>query len=141
MARPEHAGGGLSVLVVEDNRDSASTLATLLRMVGHEVQLAGNGPDALASVHSQHPDAVLLDIGLPGMDGWEVARHIRSGGEGDRPLLVAITGYGAEEDRQRSREVGIDVHITKPADPRKLLDLLSVFQKAFRGKPPREGEG
>jgi two-component system OmpR family response regulator len=124
--------GGLNVLVVEDNPDTASSLASLLGLVGHQVRVAGTGEQAMQAVETQHPDVALLDIGLPGMDGWDVARWIRSREGVARPLIIAITGYGSEGDRRRSLEAGIDMHFIKPADPEQLLDILASFQKGFR---------
>src|SRR5947209_9435729 len=107
--------GPLRVLVVDDCKDMRDTLAMLLRAWGHEVRLAWDGPSALEAGRAFRPQAVLLDIGLRGMDGWEVARRLR--GQDDlRPLLlVALTGYAGEQDRARCREAGFDVHLAKPA--------------------------
>jgi two-component system CheB/CheR fusion protein len=113
------------VLVVDDNVDAAQSLAELLRQGGHDVRVAGRGPDALAVAAEFAPEAVFLDIGLPGMDGYEVARRLRRQ-EGDRRvLLVAVTGYGTDEDRRRSREAGFDHHLVKPAAPSDVQDLLA----------------
>src|SRR4051794_458459 len=105
----------LSVLVVEDQPDAAQSLAELLTLHGHCVSVALSGADALRSVEVRTPDVVLLDIGLPGMDGWAVARRLRAQARGKQPVVVAVTGYGAEADRWRSADAGIDLHLVKPA--------------------------
>ncbi|HWE37965.1 MAG TPA: response regulator [Isosphaeraceae bacterium] len=115
----------LHVLVVDDNADAARLLARLLEVNGHHAEVAYDGPTALERAQARPPDVVLLDIGLPGMDGYEVARKLRASVGLDRALLVALTGYGQEEDRRRSREAGMDVHLTKPVDPRTLKELLA----------------
>jgi signal transduction histidine kinase/CheY-like chemotaxis protein len=120
------SGGSWRVLVVDDNHDSADTLAALLRMAGHAVQVAYDGRAALEAARTTLPEAVLLDIGLPGMDGHEVARRLREQ-TGTRPiLLVAISGYGQEEDRVRSLEAGFDHHLVKPVDPEAVRALLAT---------------
>lgn len=113
------------VLVVDDNRDLAETLAMILRLWGHDVAVAYDGPQALEMARSRPPEVVFLDIGLPRLDGFEVARQMRADPNLCRARIVAITGYGRDEDRQRSREVGIDVHLTKPVDPWQLQPLLA----------------
>ena len=119
----------LRVLVVEDDADSAETLAVLLRLHGHEVDVAPDGPTALRIAAQNPPDVALLDIGLPGgMDGWEVARRLQEQAAGKTPLLIAITGYGQEEHRRRSKQAGIDLHLLKPVDPEELKKLLARFK-------------
>jgi len=113
------------VLVVDDNVDGARLLARLLRSGGHQAEVAHDGPTALAAALAHSPDVVLLDIGLPGMDGFEVARRLREREGPNRALLVATTGYGREDDLRRSREAGFDHHMVKPLDPRVLSDLLA----------------
>jgi PAS domain S-box-containing protein len=110
------------ILVVDDNQDSAESLALLLEIYGHEVQVAFTGPAALDRARTFLPDVVLLDIGLPGMDGYEVARQLRAERDGCR--LVALTGYGQDEDRRRSREAGFDHHLIKPVDLEALVRVL-----------------
>jgi PAS domain S-box-containing protein len=107
------AGGPLRVLVVDDNVDAAKALEQLLRLTGHEVSVAHDGPAALAAAAAAPPDLVLLDIGLPGMDGYAVAARLRAAGHADT-ALVALTGYGREDDRRRSRDAGFDHHLVKP---------------------------
>jgi CheY-like chemotaxis protein len=114
----------LKVLVVEDHEDTAFTFAILFGLYGYEAEVASDGPSALRAVQASPPDVVLLDIGLPKMDGWEVARQIHEQTGCTRPLLVAISGYGTEADQRRSQEVGIDLHLVKPVDPEELRDLL-----------------
>lgn len=115
--------GGLSVLIIEDNRDAAEALEMLLTMAGHRPELASDGPTGLEAARRLQPDVVLCDIRLPGdVDGYEIARRLRA--EGTRSYLVALTGYGQEHDRQRSREAGFDLHLTKPVQPDELFRLL-----------------
>jgi CheY-like chemotaxis protein len=118
----------LQILVAEDNRDCALSLASLLRLCGHpRVQVVADGASALVAVETGEIDVVLLDLGLPVLNGWEVARRIRALPLPKRPLIVAVTGYGWAEDRQRSADAGIDFHLLKPADPQQLLDLLQTI--------------
>ena len=124
----------LRVLVVEDDADNASTLALLLRLNGYEVEVAADGPSALQAVRARLPDVVLLDIGLPKMDGWVVAERIREQTNGKKPLLVAISGYATQADQRRSQEAGIDLHLVKPVEPRELLKLLKRFSKNRHSK-------
>jgi CheY-like chemotaxis protein len=116
----------LRVLVVDDCKDNRESLEMLLLTWGHEVRLAIDGPSAQEAFRSFQPEAVLLDIGLPGMNGWEVARWMRQHGRCPGPLLVALTGYGREQDQAHSREAGFDAHLTKPADLADLQRLLTV---------------
>jgi CheY-like chemotaxis protein len=118
----------LRVLVVEDEADTAASVAMLLRLDGHEVQVAGDGPTALRVAQERPPDVALLDLLLPGMDGYEVARRLLERATDKRPLLIAITGCGQEPDRQRSAQAGIDLHLLKPVDPAALQGLLKRFQ-------------
>lgn len=112
----------LRVLVVEDNTDAAESLALLLKLWGYMVYVAYDGAAALEMARIHQPAVVLLDIGLPGMDGYEVARRLR-GADPVKPLLWAITGYEQEDDRLRSQEAGFDQHLVKPVD----LDALEVL--------------
>ncbi len=122
----------LRVLVTDDNRDAADSVARLLSVAGHRTAVAYDGLEALRSLEADPPDAVILDIGMPGLDGWELARHIRALRGEDRPLLVAVTGYGREEDVLRSQAAGINAHVVKPADPRLLLRLLDGYARSLR---------
>ena len=115
-----------SILVVDDNRDAAESLAVLMRLWGYKVHVALDGPAAVAAVPVHAPDLVLLDLGLPGMDGYEVAQRIRGQcASGDAPVFVALTGYGQESDLRRSREAGFRGHLLKPIDPVELLAFLT----------------
>jgi DNA-binding response OmpR family regulator len=111
------------VLVVDDNQDAADSLAMLLSAHGDEVRTAYDGEEAVEADARFQPGIVLLDIGLPKMSGYDVARHIRSR-RGAGVLIVAITGWGQDEDRQRSRDAGFDHHFTKPVDIESLLETL-----------------
>jgi signal transduction histidine kinase len=125
-AAPDHSarGPGRRILVVDDNRDAAESLALLLGVAGHDVRVCYDGPSALQTAPEYHPEAVLLDIGLPGMDGYEVARRLRADPDLAGMLLVALTGYGQEEDQRRARAAGFDQHLIKPADLTALTALL-----------------
>jgi signal transduction histidine kinase/CheY-like chemotaxis protein len=114
------------ILIVDDSRDGGESLAMLLRVLGAEVALAHSGRQALECVASFQPDVVLLDIGMPGMDGYEVARRIRANPAYRSMQLIALTGWGQDEDRQRSAAAGFNHHLVKPADVDKLRQLLSV---------------
>jgi CheY-like chemotaxis protein len=114
------------VLVVDDNRDSVESLKMLLELWGHDVRSAYDGPTALAIAAEYRPGAVLLDIGLPGMNGYELAQGLRALAGPQDLLLIAITGYGQDEDRQRAQEAGIDYHLVKPVEARELLKLLTA---------------
>jgi CheY-like chemotaxis protein len=112
------------ILVVDDNVDSASTLGTLLKFLGADVHVAHDGLTALSTLERIRPDVVLLDIGMPGMDGFEVARRIRERDEFNPVILIALTGWGQEGDRRRTQEAGFDHHLVKPADIVALQALL-----------------
>jgi signal transduction histidine kinase/CheY-like chemotaxis protein len=114
------------ILIVDDSRDGGESLSVLLRVLGADVSLVHSGRAALLAVESFRPDAVLLDIGMPGMDGYEVARRIRANSLNRGILLIALTGWGQEEDRQRSAAAGFNHHLVKPADIDQLRQLLSV---------------
>jgi two-component system CheB/CheR fusion protein len=124
----------LRVLIVEDDPDSAQMLALLLRLWGYEVAVANDGPDALDTALTFRPDVVLLDLALPGMDGYEVARQIRSLPELDKALLVAITGYGHEADVRRCEEAGMECHFLKPVEPAVLRELLAKAEELGRAQ-------
>jgi PAS domain S-box-containing protein len=123
-AAPARADGAHRVLVVDDNADAADTLQTLLMLAGHEVRTAASGPEALATLQDFVPDLALLDIGLPGMSGLELARRIRARPALAGVKLVALTGWGRDEDRQRSLDAGFDRHMTKPVDIDEVLALV-----------------
>jgi CheY-like chemotaxis protein len=113
------------ILLVEDNVDAAEALAELLRLWGHEVTVAHDGLIALEAARDIRPEVVLLDIGLPGMDGYEVARALRTLGGLDGVLLIALTGYGQDSDRHRSQLAGFDHHMVKPVDAHRLRQLIA----------------
>ena len=119
------AAGPLRVLIVEDHRDAAETLRDLLEVFGYKVELAYTGPDGVDAALHFHPQVVLCDIGLPGMDGFQVAQKLRQHPATARMHLIAVTGYGGEEDRRRSSEVGFEKHLTKPVDPEELQQALT----------------
>jgi signal transduction histidine kinase len=138
LAKSSNADGtelGLSassrrILVVDDNHDAADTMSMMLRLRGHDVKTSYDGVEALQAAGEFRPDVVLLDIGLPGLSGYETARCIRREPWGRRMALVAVTGWGQREDRRRSSEAGFDFHIVKPVDPASLMSLLSSLKPA-----------
>jgi PAS domain S-box-containing protein len=126
----QDASEGCRILVVDDNRDSAESMALLLRLSGHETWLAFDGNTAVSLAAEHAPDAVLLDIGLPGMDGYQVASRLRELPQTSHSLLIALTGYGQEEDRQRSRAAGFSEHFVKPVDPESLFRAIARHRRA-----------
>jgi signal transduction histidine kinase/CheY-like chemotaxis protein len=141
---PARAGGGpepcpaCAVLLIEDNADAREMLRPLLEQEGHRVDVAADGPGGLERDEAGRPEVVLIDIGLPGMDGYEVARRIRAR-RGAEPVLVALSGYGQSEDRRRSREAGFDAHLTKPVSPDHLTGVLAGLTRR-RGRGDRAGD-
>jgi two-component system CheB/CheR fusion protein len=124
-AKSTAAAGSRKVLVVDDNVDAADSLAILLRMAGYAVHIAYDGPETLKMVRAFRPDVILLDIGLPGMDGYEVARELKKLPEMERCILVAVTGYAREDDRRRAQDAGFHFHLTKPINHESLKALLA----------------
>lgn len=116
------------VLVVDDNQDLISSLMKLLKLAGHEVHVAADGLEAVEAAKSLEPDVILLDIGLPKLNGYEAARRIQEQHKEKHIVLVAVTGWGQEEDRRRSREAGFDTHMVKPLDFDKLKKLLAGLE-------------
>ncbi|MGH8317355.1 MAG: response regulator [Steroidobacteraceae bacterium] len=116
--------GRRRLLVVDDNKDAAESMSMLLEMWGHEVVYAYDGPSALETAQQWQPEAVFLDIGLPGMDGYEVAERLRELPQAKDAVLIAITGYGQDDDRRRSQRAGIDHHLVKPVAPDALRNLI-----------------
>jgi CheY-like chemotaxis protein len=116
---------GRRILIVDDSEDGAEFLALLLQVSGHETRQAHDGPAAIEAAEQFRPDAVLLDIGLPRMNGYEVCRRIREQAWGRDLVLIALTGWGQEEDLRRSREAGFDAHMVKPVDHQALMELLA----------------
>jgi CheY-like chemotaxis protein len=111
------------VLIVEDNQDAGEMYRILIELAGHEVLVAENGVLGLELLKTASPDIAFVDIGLPGMDGYELARRFRADPRGKHVLLVALTGYGSATDRDRSRQAGFDLHLIKPVDPGVLTSL------------------
>jgi CheY-like chemotaxis protein len=124
---------GFRILVVDDNHDSALSLAMLLSIMGHDTRTAHDGESALTTAESFLPEVVLLDIGLPKLNGYEVAQRIREQAWGQSMFLIAVTGWGQDEDRQRSTEVGLNAHMVKPVEADALEKLLADL--ASKDKP------
>jgi len=122
------------ILVVDDNVDAAESLAVLLRLDGHEVRVASDGPEALAAAQAAPPEMVVLDLGMPGMDGFEVARRLRALPGTKGMLLVALTGWAQEDDRRRCYEAGFDGHLPKPVEWDALRQFLA-HPKLLRHRP------
>jgi two-component system CheB/CheR fusion protein len=120
------------LLVVDDNIDSADMLVMLLQMLGHEAQAAYSGQTALEMAVKYQPEFVLLDIGMPDMNGYEVALRLRQRPQTKDVRLIAMTGYGQDSDRERSKEAGFDRHLVKPVDPQKLQELLTTLSQQSR---------
>jgi CheY-like chemotaxis protein len=121
---------GRRVLVVDDNIDAAESTAAFLRLEGHEVKCVADGNEALGSVRVFAPHVIVLDIGLPGLDGYEVARQLRERGDTSHILLVAMTGYGQREDRERALSSGFDYHFVKPTDPHLIQRAIEQGRRA-----------
>src|SRR4051812_20616256 len=126
----------LSVLVVDDIDDVLQTTAELLANLGHQVRVAKSGAEALRLAAAEKPDVVLLDIGLPDMDGWSVAEQLRGQSAGKQPLIIAVTGYGSPVARLQSEHAGFDLHLVKPADPAELIALLTRVQRHIASYTP-----
>jgi CheY-like chemotaxis protein len=119
------ARGRLRVLVVDDNVDGAEMLAMMLELAGHETRVAGDGPGCLAAARVFRPDVAVLDIGLPGMDGHELARRLQDDPSIPDPVLIALTGWGSEDDKRRSKQAGFEYHLTKPVEADTITSLLA----------------
>jgi CheY-like chemotaxis protein len=115
---------GRRILIADDNRDAAESLAMLLQLDGHEVTIVHDGQAALAAVQSRRPEIVLLDIGMPKLSGYEVARQVRQGLLGRTVTLVAVTGWGQESDKARALAAGFNHHFTKPIETERLNELI-----------------
>jgi CheY-like chemotaxis protein len=113
-----------NVLVVDDNTDGAMSLKIFLELIGHRATVAHSGLEALEHVRKEMPEFIFLDLGLPGMNGYEVAEHIRQMPHGKSPRIFAVTGWGSERDKQRSKDAGCDMHLIKPIDLREAERLL-----------------
>jgi CheY-like chemotaxis protein len=130
------SGRQLRVLVVDDIEAVAEMLVMLLKMWGHDVRAVHDGPTAVVAARTYRPDVIFLDIGLPGMNGYDVARELRQEVQGKKPLIAALTGYGQEEDRRRSREAGFDHHMVKPIDPIALEAFLAAVDSVRQPSVP-----
>jgi len=117
------------VLVVDDNQDTADSLALMLEALGHEARTAYDGARAIAVADEFRPDVILMDIGMPRFNGFQAAQRIRAQPWADRVVLIAITGWAREEDRECAKEAGFDAHLTKPVDLKLLFRLLSVMNQ------------
>jgi CheY-like chemotaxis protein len=126
-AAPAVPIGTRNVLVVEDNVDAAECMNVMLKLSGHQVQVVYDGFAAVEVARRERPDIILLDIGLPGRDGYEVARILRRDSDLKNTKIIAVTGYGKEEDRVRSKQAGMDHHLTKPVDPDHLEEVLRAL--------------
>jgi DNA-binding response OmpR family regulator len=126
---PEAPKSSLGILIVDDNRDSANSLAMLLRLQGNDTRTAYDGQQGVDVAGEFRPDVVVLDIGLPKLDGYEVCRRIREQPWGKHLVLIAVTGWGQEGDRRLSHEAGFDYHLVKPVDPQELMKLLAGVQQ------------
>jgi CheY-like chemotaxis protein len=115
----------LRILVAEDYEDAAQSIAMFLRMYGHEIHIVGDGAQAIASALRLQPDVILLDIGLPRVNGYEVATALRREALCKEALIIAVSGYGQADDLRRSRDAGVDFHLLKPVDAEALLELVS----------------
>lgn len=111
------------ILIIDDNQDSAEMVAMLLSLSGHDVKVAVDGEEAIEVARAYHPEVVLLDLGLPGIDGYEVARRLQSEGLSGE-MLVAVSGYGQPEDRLRTKAAGFDAHLIKPIDPTEVRKVV-----------------
>ena len=117
--------GQRRILIVDDNRDSADSLAMLMEITNNEAYLAHDGEEAVKAIERHRPEVVLLDIGLPKLDGHEVCRRVRQEPWGKDIVIIALTGWGQEDDRRKSQEAGFNGHLVKPIDYDKLLELLA----------------
>ncbi len=124
---PAAAPRRFRILVVDDNHDSALSMAMMLQIMGHDTRTAHDGESALSTAETFLPEVVLLDIGLPKLNGYEVAQRIREKAWGESMYLIAVTGWGQDEDRQRSSEVGLNLHMVKPVEPAALEKLLAAL--------------
>ena len=122
-------GTGQRIVIVEDNDDAREMLRYLLESIGHEVDEAADGVQGIAKVAELRPDVALVDIGLPGVDGFEVARRLRASGVLSKTLLIALTGYGLDKDREAVLAAGFDRHLTKPVEPDLLIQILNTHRE------------
>jgi CheY-like chemotaxis protein len=118
-------GERLRVLIVEDNPDTANSLQIVLKLLGFEARVAYTGPEGVEATHAFRPDVVVCDIGLPGLNGWDVAHKVRADPATAATRFIALSGYSTDEDRRRSQEAGFECHLVKPVDVDDLLPLLT----------------
>ncbi len=130
--RPEHGAeedghrsSKYRILIVDDNKDSAISLGLMLKIMGHDTQMAHDGLEGVAMAAAFRPDVVLLDIGLPRLNGYDVCRRIREQPGGERVVILALSGWGQDEDKRRSKEAGFNFHMVKPVDPAELEKFLA----------------
>jgi CheY-like chemotaxis protein len=145
-AAPHSAAGRNSqvphrVLLVDDNRDFAESLATVLRFNGHAVHVAYDGESALAIASQFRPEVALLDLGLPGLDGYGLARALRADPATSATLLVALTGWGQEKDRERTKAAGFDMHFVKPVDPESIAHVVESVRSGRSAASAGSGRG
>jgi CheY-like chemotaxis protein len=133
-----HLARGARVAVIEDNADSREMLCDALTLAGYRCDSADNGVDGLALIESMRPDVAIVDVGLPEMDGFEVARRIRGDAKYSRVQLIALTGYGQREDRQHAMDAGFDVHLVKPVEPLQLVRLFDGENPSVKGGQAQE---
>jgi CheY-like chemotaxis protein len=127
-ATPRSSSPGRSILIIEDHDDAREALRALLELEGHRVNAAASGPHGLELARRHPPEVALVDIGLPEVDGYEVARRLRALGVG-RPYLIALTGYGHPDDVKRAHDAGFDAHLLKPVDPDALAGVLATLPR------------
>lgn len=130
---PQADKRGFKILVVDDNHDAAMSLAMMLSIMGHDTATAHDGESAVSTAETFLPEVVLLDIGLPKLNGYEVAQRIREHAWGREMFLIAVTGWGQEEDRQRSAEVGLNMHMVKPVEATALEKMLADLARNGHG--------
>jgi CheY-like chemotaxis protein len=126
----------LRILVVDDNRDAVESMATMLRLLGSEVHTAHDGIEAVEKAEAVRPDVVLMDVGMPRLNGYEATRRIRAQSWGGRMIVIAVTGWGQESDRRKSREAGCDHHLVKPVDSMQLQQLIAELCMRADAAPP-----
>lgn len=133
------AVAALRILVVDDNADNAESLALMLQAVGNDVRVAYDGEAAIAIAAAYRPDAILLDLGLPKLNGYEVCRRLRAEVDGDRPIVIAQTGWGQADDRERTKAAGFDHHLVKPVEYASLMRVLRRRSPARPRQDPDDG--
>ncbi len=134
------SAGRVRVLVVDDNADAADSVALFLRLEGHETTTALDGLQAIDLCRSFKPDVAVIDIGLPGLSGYDVAQRLRATPEGARMLLIALTGYGQKEDQQQAKQAGFDHHFTKPTNPEEIHRVIATRVAANGNAPLEDGQ-